>query len=293
MNVQNVDDILNDKDVVYSGLNKDSEPAASEPEKTEYESAPEEESGAPETDAEPDADIETESDGVEDSGEEESEASADEYGSKKQSDKEYYTRDEVKAEVNRAVRERLERMKNKPNQGEVEQIADDFEYKENEAGDWQQQLRKFIRSELSSVAEETAKQQQQRQEDERNQKFEQKFQEGMEHYPDFKETVINQPLNDNMVKATRALDNPAGFLYAASKNASKELERISQISDPYKQQGEMIRLEERLRKSKKSTKAPKPASKMPKGEAATGSQDVDSLINRSAMEKAKRKGLIS
>jgi len=64
-----------------------------------------------------------------------------------------------------------------------------------------------------------------------------------------------------MTYALRGLPDPAAFIYAASKRHPQELARISQIGDPAAQIMEMGRLEERMRKSAPSTKAPRPVSK--------------------------------
>jgi hypothetical protein len=61
-----------------------------------------------------------------------------------------------------------------------------------------------------------------------------------------------------MTIATRAMSDPAAFLYAAAKRHPTELQRISNISDPYVQMVEVGRLEERMRKNKPVSKAPRP-----------------------------------
>jgi hypothetical protein len=61
-----------------------------------------------------------------------------------------------------------------------------------------------------------------------------------------------------MTLATRAMADPAAFLYAAAKRAPQDLERISKIRDPYAQMTEMGKLEERMRRNKPATQAPRP-----------------------------------
>ena len=64
-----------------------------------------------------------------------------------------------------------------------------------------------------------------------------------------------------MTLATRAMADPAAFLYAAAKRNPEELERISKLRDPYAQMTEMGKLEERMRRNKPTTNAPRPLSR--------------------------------
>jgi hypothetical protein len=62
-----------------------------------------------------------------------------------------------------------------------------------------------------------------------------------------------------MMLATRSLENPAAFVYGASKLHPKELDRISRIPDPIVQASEVGRLHERMVKERNMiSKAPKP-----------------------------------
>ena len=66
-----------------------------------------------------------------------------------------------------------------------------------------------------------------------------------------------------MVIATRGMQDPAAFIYAAAKTQAPELERISRIQDPISQVVELGRLEERMRKSRASvSQAPRPIDMM-------------------------------
>jgi hypothetical protein len=89
--------------------------------------------------------------------------------------------------------------------------------------------------------------------------FEQKLFSGIEKFVDFRETIQNVgcDITDHMTNATRSLDDPAAFLYAASKRHPDELKRISQLRDPYAQVREMGKLEEKMRKNKAGTNAPR------------------------------------
>jgi hypothetical protein len=50
-------------------------------------------------------------------------------------------------------------------------------------------------------------------------------------------------------------------MYAAVNRSPEEIKRIANIADPYAQMVEMGKLEERMRKTKSTTKAPRPLSR--------------------------------
>lgn len=174
-----------------------------------------------------------------------------------------YTEEEVNERINKAVRDRLERLQR--NQGmtqqEADHVANNFEYDENAKGDWQQQLKQFIKQTYQEIGQEQQQQEVQQREQRAQQEFEQKFHQGMGRFSDFVEVVGSQPVTDAMTMGLRGIKDPAAFIYAASKRNPQELQRISQIADPYAQMLEMGKLEERMRKGKQTTKAPKPVSK--------------------------------
>ncbi len=153
---------------------------------------------------------------------------------------------------------------------EVQQAAKDFEFNPDAEGDWQQQLAQFVRHEVKSMARNEQAEQDKMRDREVQQQFERKFSEGMNKFDDFREVIKSLPcdITDPMTLATRTMDNPAAFLYAAAKRHPQELERISKIRDPYGQMREMGNLEERMRKNKPTTKAPRPLGRAP--EDATG-----------------------
>ncbi len=176
---------------------------------------------------------------------------------------------------NEAIRERLARQARKhqaeieelraqlAQQGasrEVQQAAKDFEFDPEGQGDWQQQLQQFIKHTVSSMSKEQEEAHIRREEHATQSAFESRFREGMSRFDDFKEVIASLPceISNPMTLATRSMENPAAFLYAAAKREPKELERISKIRDPYGQMMEMGKLEERMRRNKASTKAPRP-----------------------------------
>jgi len=250
MSISSIDDLL-------AGGVSSSQPEAPE---SEYQEAPEEveELEPDEPDTSDDEAEETDDKEVADKLAEESKV--DEYGNQKEPE-------------NEAIRERLARQAKKYNteiEGlrqqlaqqnaapVVQQAAQDFEYDPNSGGDWQQQLAKFVKQTVQSMnveQENTNKQQVERQQ---YQEFQTKFRDGMDRFDDFIEVVSDKPLDDAMTLALRGIADPAAFIYTASKRNPEDLERISKLRDPHARYAEMIRLEERMRRNKPTTKAPKP-----------------------------------
>jgi hypothetical protein len=181
----------------------------------------------------------------------------------------------VQEPENEAIRERLARQARKhqaeidslraqlSQQGaspQVQQAAKDFEYDPDASGDWQQQLASFVKQTVNSMTREQEESKSRYQEQQVQAEFESKFREGMGKFNDFTETISELPfeITNPMTLATRAMADPAAFLYAAAKRQPKELERISKLRDPYAQMTEIGKLEERMRRNKVTTKAPRP-----------------------------------
>lgn len=176
---------------------------------------------------------------------------------------------------NEAIRERLARQARK-HQAEIDalraqlaqqgatqpmqQAVKDFEYDPESSGDWQQQLASFVKQTVNSMTRDQQDLQARNEELRNQQEFESKFREGMGRFNDFVDVMddLSFEISNPMTLATRAMSDPAAFLYAAAKRNPQELERISKLRDPYAQMTEMGKLEERMRKNKPSTKAPRP-----------------------------------
>lgn len=179
----------------------------------------------------------------------------DDYGNVKPKSR-TYTEEEHREILNREIRRRGREKKEQLEQPQVQQpnISDSDE-------GWKYELENFVEQTFSKMTQKQIQQQQMQREKEINEQFQDKFRQGMERFNDFTEVVGSQPVTDHMTYALRGLPDPTAFIYAASKNHSKELARISQIPDPIAQIMEMGRLEERMRKSSPGTKAPKPVSR--------------------------------
>lgn len=189
-------------------------------------------------------------------------AETDDYGNEKpKQESKTYTEEEVNERINKAVRERLARMKETPpQQPAAQEVKKEFEYNPEAEGNWQQQLESFVEQTVSKMTQKQQQQAQQQREQQAQQEFESKFHDGMSKFPDFVQVMSNQPITDPMTLATRAMSDPAAFLYAAAKRHAPELQRIANLADPYAQMVEMGKLEERMRKGKTVSKAPRPLS---------------------------------
>jgi hypothetical protein len=141
---------------------------------------------------------------------------------------------------------------------EVQQAAKDFKYDPNDEGSWQQQLTDFVKQTVNSMTTEQQQKERALKEDHVQREFHKKFTQGMDRFHDFREVVSAQPMDDAMTLSLRAMADPSAFIYAASKRHPQEIERISKLPDPYARMVEMGKLEERMRRNKSTTKAPRP-----------------------------------
>lgn len=144
---------------------------------------------------------------------------------------------------------------------EVQQAVKDFKYDPNDEVSWEQQLSDFVKATVTNMHQDEQKVVRERQEMAAHQEFQQKFTKGMERFADFREVVGSQPIDDAMTLSLRGMSDPTAFIYAASKRNPQELERIAKLPDPYARMVEMGKLEERMRRGKPTTKAPRPLGK--------------------------------
>jgi len=256
---------------------------------------PELESQTPEFNPEPEPETEAKLEAPDDKHEEHVDEELDDYGNEKPKPK-TYTEDEVNERINKAVRDRLARMEK--NQGITPQQAQhaeqNFEYDPNAQGDWQQQLKQFVKQTYQETIREEQQHVQQQREQQAQAEFEVKFHQGMGKFPDFRDVVSQQPITDAMTVATRAMKDPAAFLYAASKRHGAELQRISQIPDQYSQMVEMGKLEERMRKGKTSTTAPRPLSRTQEDAGMPHKSDREPTIEEMiAKDEAKKRAAVN
>ncbi len=141
---------------------------------------------------------------------------------------------------------------------EVQQAVKDFKFDPNEEVTWEQQLSDFVKHTVSNIDSDKKQKEREIQEQTVQREFQQKFTKGMDRFGDFREVVGSQPIDDAMTLSLRAMADPSAFIYAASKRHPQEIERISKLPDPYARMVEMGKLEERMRRNKPTTKAPRP-----------------------------------
>jgi hypothetical protein len=212
----------------------------------------------------------------------------DEYGNPVEKPRMY-----TEEELQQRIRERLSRGKHQEpvTQQQVNQEAKNFTPDPNSDESWEVQLEAFVERTIDKRQKKLSEQEWQAQEQARQSEFEDKFTSGMGKYQDFHQVVSKVPITNGVMLASRALDNPAAFVYAAAKLHPQELERISKISDPYAQSAEVGRLHERMVKARNAvSKAPKPI-EAPKGDVPQNSYTrppLEALIEQHAKQKRAR-----
>lgn len=229
---------------------------------------------------------------------EEATAELDEYGNQKAKPR-VYTEDEVNERINKAIRDRLSRMKSQeqplPSVQQLQQAQEGFNYDPDSSQGWQQQLESFVEQTFNKINQRQFSQAQQQKESHAQHEFEEKFTTGMERFQDFRDVVGAQPISDPMTYALRGMKDPAAFIYAASKRHAPEIQRIAQLADPYAQMVEMGKLEERMRKSAQGTKAPRPIQRSREDSAIPDKkkQEGDSIEDLIARADAKKRAQLT
>lgn len=213
----------------------------------------------------------------------------DEYGNPVEKPKMY-----TEEEVNQRIRDRLSRGRfaEQPTQQQVKQAAENFQADPNSEESWETQLEAFVERTIDKKQKKVAEDQWRHREQERQAEFETKFTAGMNKYADFNDVVRGKAINEGILLASRALDNPAAFIYGASKLHPQELDRIARIDDPYQQAAEVGRLHERMVKSRNTnSKAAKPL-ETPKADipAQTANRpSIDHLIEKHGRDKMNQR----
>jgi hypothetical protein len=235
----------------------------------------------PEPETVPDVAESTNEYGVETAQEEAPESTElDDYGNPVEKKERVYTEAEVQAMIRKRIKEKHEPQQPAP-QPQYESPIDD---------NWEHQLESFVEQTLSKREQKLQEERWKAHEQETQANFEIKFNTGASKYKDFEQVVVGKPLTPQMVLATRGMNDPAAFIYAAAKTQAPELDRISKISDPYVQAVELGKLEERMKKARPiNSQAPKPIANI-KGDMVEAKQkprSIDDIL--AAEENARRK----
>jgi hypothetical protein len=212
----------------------------------------------------------------------------DEYGNELQG-KKTYTEEEVQSMIRKRLRQHHEDRQQQVQQmtPQQQQAAQSFEHNPESEASWEVQLENHIKNTVKKMKDEEVQLQWQSEEQIRQAEFEEKFTMGMQKYTDFNTVVAGKPITNGIMMAARSMKDPAAFVYAASKQHPAELERIAKIQDPYILAAEVGRLEERMKKSRTVSSAPKPSPRV-KGDV-TGKTYEKLSIEERIHADAKRK----
>jgi hypothetical protein len=196
-------------------------------------------------------------------------------------------------EVQEMIRDRLSRgnySQQQPTQQQVQDAASGFKPDPDSPDSWEKQLEDFVDSRIDRKAKREREESWKAQEMKVQKEFEAKFDSGMAKYKDFHSVVAGKPISDAMMLATRNLEDPAAFIYAASKNHAKELERIASLPDPYQQASEIGRLETKMRKVRTAANTAKPLTRQSSDLAGKSKtrNSIDDLIKRDAESRLGR-----
>jgi hypothetical protein len=218
-------------------------------------------------------------------GEVDRESPIDDYGNPIEKPK-MYSEDEVQ----RMMRDRLSRMKNyEPTTKQINQDAKDFKPNPESEESWEVQLEQFIDRRMEARERERTEREWREIEARKQSDFEARFSSGMNKYSDFEKVVSGKPITNDMMMATRSLENPAAFIYAAAKMHPQELERIAKIPDGYQQASEVGRLHERMIKNRIAhTSAAKPLEPL-KGDLPPKTQPAQKSLEQRIHEHAEQK----
>lgn len=237
----------------------------------EYESDDADEAAPALNEESDDNDEDAEADKGEEKAVSENEADVDEYGNPKEVipkglkdrlDRKEKKHQEEMAKRDYQIQQLQQQLSTNGASKEVQQAVKDFEHDPNSEIGWEQQLTDFVEKAFTNMQTKQQNQKRQEQEQQAERQFVEKFTKGMQRFGDFAEVVGTLPLDDAMTLALRGMADPTAFIYAAGKRQATEIERIAKLSDPYARMVEMGKLEERMRKNKVATKAPRPLAKM-------------------------------
>lgn len=205
-----------------------------------------------------------------------------------------YTEEEVQRmfiDSRLALKQQKMTQPQQPMSPQAQEAAKDFKADPNSEESWEIQLNNFIDKRLETRQVELQQREWQQQEAQKQADFEAKFNVGMNKYQDFEQVVtrVASSITPSMMLAARSLNDPAAFIYGASKLHPAELERISKINDSYVQAAEVGRLHERMVKHRGVvSSAPKPI-ESPKGDIPNKPINTDRSLDQRINDYAKQK----
>lgn len=219
----------------------------------------------------------------------------DDYGNKVPKGK-VYTEEQVQAMIRKRVKLLQDEKAAPPPQQyqpQQQQYAPQEEISNDQSSElpWEVQLESHIKQTVQKIETEKSNAAWQAEQQRAQADFEHKFTSGMAKYTDFTDVVAGKPITNGIMMAARSMADPAAFIYAAAKQQPKELERIAAITDPYVLAAEVGRLEERMKKARTISKAPKPPTQTRGDMADKGmtKSSLDDLIRSDAKRKLGRR----
>lgn len=219
----------------------------------------------------------------------------DDYGNKVPKSK-VYTEEEVQAMIRKRLKLHHEdkvaqQPAYQPTPQQYQQPQEEFQHDQSSEQPWEVQLDNHIEQTFEKIEAKKANKVWQAEQQRAQDEFEHRFTHGMSKYADFNDVVAGKPITNGILMAARSMADPAAFIYAVSKQQPKELERIAAITDPYVQAAEVGRLEERMKKARTLSKAPKPPTQTRGDMADKGATkaSLDDLIRHDAKRKLGRR----
>lgn len=197
------------------------------------------------------------------------------------------------SDVNKMIRERLDRMKQPASSAQVEAIAKEMKSDPNDQNAWKQEFVEIVKEVNREESQKAERQRMEQEEIKTQSEFERKMDDGGNKYKDFWQVLNTAPITPTIMIGAREMDDPASFLYAASKLYPEELGKISKMDNPAALMIQLGKLEERMKRNAKNTAAPRPLTAMRgdfHGEEAPPKQEP--TIDQRIQEHAKqRKGV--
>lgn len=216
------------------------------------------------------------------------ERNVDDYGNEidPDSDKKLYS----KTDMNRMMRERLERMKIAPAQQQqiAQEVKKDFQVDPDSEVTWEQQLEAKIEATIEKKQRDAEMRQMQQEENAKMEVFRDKFDNGRVKFKDFEDVIGKHRVTNSMFLAIREFDDPAGFIYAAAKLKPDEFKKISEMTDPYTQSAALGKLEATMKRTGKTKTNSPPPVKRVAGDGQNRQVPQKSLDNL-ILSDAKRK----
>lgn len=166
------------------------------------------------------------------------------------------------SDVNKMIRDRLDRMKQTASPAQVDAIAKEMKSDPNDQDAWKQEFIDIVKQVNKEENQKSERQKMEQDEIKRQSEFESKMNSGETKYKDFWKILNTAPITPTIMIGAREMEDPASFLYAASKLYPDELGKIAKMDNPAALMVQLGKLEERMKRNAKTTAAPRPLTPM-------------------------------